>query len=312
MRIHEEYEGIFTISAFKVDAKGDEIPGTRRAPVPPFRNLITNGGLDRMGGNADYLTWCQVGSGSTAPSAGDSNLVSRVAGSSTLQSTLSGVQPSAPYFTWRRNTKRFATGVAAGNLAEVGMGWLSTGGLFSRALILDALGTPTTITILADESLDVTYELRAYPKVTDSTGTIVATGNIGGSYDFIMRAANVTSNDDLLGWHIAQNGTEQGRLSVSAITSRRVYNGPIGPITGLPSGSSLNVLVNQLAYSLGSLERKFVVALGLNDGNIASGINSTSVKIGIGVYQCQFTPPIPKTSEDEVNLTFVHTWARRP
>lgn len=312
MRIHEEYEGVFTLSAFKVDADGEEIPGTRREPVPPFRNLITNGGLDRMGDNADYLIWCQVGSGSTAPSAGDSNLVSRVAGSNATQATLSGAQPSAPYFTWRRNTKRFATGVAAGNLAEVGMGWLSTGGLFSRALILDALGTPTTITILADESLDVTYELRAYPKVTDSTGTIAATGNIGGSYDFIMRAAAVLNNNNLTGWNIGQNGTDQGGGPTIGSTGRRVFDGDIGPITGTPSGNPLSIPVNAAAYSAGSLERKFIVALGLNDGNLASGIRSTSVKIGIGVYQCQFTPAIPKTAGDEVNLTFKHSWARRP
>lgn len=309
MRIHEEYEGIFTLSAFKCDEEGNEIPGTRRAPVPPFRNLITNGGLDRMGNNADYLNWCQVGSGSTAPSNGDSGLVSRVAGTNTRQSTLSGAQASAPYFTWRRNVMRFGMGVAAGNLAEVGIGWADTGAIFSRALILDALGSPTTITILADEFLDVTYELRCYPKVTDTVGTIVATGNLAGTYDFIMRGANVTSTNGLTGWLIGVGGTSQG--SDGASPGKVAYTGDIGGVTSSPAGGSVeNMPFTASAYSAGSYERRFVMSLGLNNANF--NIRSVLVKMGIGTYQCQFDPAIPKTSNDLLNLTFRHSWARRP
>ncbi len=44
----------------------------------------------------------------------------------------------------------------------MGIGWNAnpSGALFSRALIVDAEGDPTTIAKLADEQLDVEYEFR--------------------------------------------------------------------------------------------------------------------------------------------------------
>ena len=146
---------------FKIEATRPD--GTRRVLADWFPNLILNGGLDRMGANPDYLSWCQVGSGSTAPVAAQTALVNRIAGTSTQQNNVSGAQASAPYYGWYRRTYRFAQGVAAGNLSEVGVGWATSGSLFSRALILDGGGSPTTITVLSDEVLDVTYELRRYP-----------------------------------------------------------------------------------------------------------------------------------------------------
>lgn len=308
MQVIEQCEGIFSISVFKTDSNGNEVPGSRREPVPPFRNLITNAGLDRMGEFADFLTWCQVGSGSGAPAPGDTTLQSRVAGTSVLNSSVSGTQGSAPYFTWRRNVMRFAQGVATGVLAEVGIGWASTGSLFSRARILDALGTPTTITVLADESLDVTYELRSYPSVTDVTGTIVATGNIGGSYNYILRAANVTHNDSYVGWHIGAAGISAGQLSLAA-----VYDGNIGPITGQPAGGlQAGKSTSVSAYSAGSYKRDFSLVLGLNDANFPSGLRSAMIKIGIGCYQIQVDPVIAKTPNAEVVFNLSHSWARRP
>lgn len=309
MLIHSEYEGIFTLSAFKCDENGNEIPGSRREPVPPFKNLITNGGLNRMGTSADYLNWCQVGSGSTTPVNDDTSLVSRIAGTSTLQSTAGGSQPSAPYYTYRRNVKRFGLGVAAGNLAEVGIGWATSGSLFSRALIKDAFGDPTTITILADEYLDVTYELRCYPKTTDTTGTVVATGNLAGTYDFIMRASNVTDSTTQNGWEISSGGRNQNSTNTAGGIA---YPGDIGAIASSPSGSPVftSSTISSNAYSQDSFEMVFFMSLGLNDANI--NIRSVRIKMGIGVYQCQFDPAIPKTSEDLLNLTFKHSWARRP
>jgi len=311
MQVIEQCEGIFSISVFKTDNNGNEVPGSRREPVPPFRNLITNAGLDRMGGFGDFLTWCQVGSGSGAPAPGDTTLQSRVAGTNIRNSTVTGSQGSAPYFTWLRNVMRFAQGVATGVLAEVGIGWASTGSLFSRALILDALGTPTTITVLADESLDVTYELRSYPSVTDVTGTIVATGNIGGSYNYILRAANVTNNDSQSGWLIEATGVSAGQLSPTG-DGKNVYDGSIGPITGRPAGAvQRGKSITVSAYSAGSYKRDFSLVLGLNDANFPTGLRSAMIKIGTGCYQIQVDPVIAKTPNDEVVFNLSHSWARR-
>lgn len=53
--------------------------------VADFPNLITNGGLNRIG-TALAATWTSIGSGSTTPSIADSTLVTHLASSSTAQS----------------------------------------------------------------------------------------------------------------------------------------------------------------------------------------------------------------------------------
>jgi hypothetical protein len=312
MLIHNEFEGIITLSAFKIDKDGEEIPGTRRN-LTPFKNLITDLGLNRMGANltsGGYLSWFQVGSGNTPPTINDTALVNRIASTNNTQATSFGSQSTAPYYTWRRITRRFATGVAAGNLSEIGIGWESTGSLFSRALIRDALGNPTTITILPDESLDVTYELRCYPKTTDSTGTITATGNISGVYSYIMRAESVTSSENISGWHIGSIGTFMSETSGN-ISFNRAYTGSIGAITSSPAGTQAAITsFTTLPYSTGSFSRTFRLNFGLNDGNIA--IRSLSMKAGIGRYQCEITPVLTKTSASELYFEFTHSWGRRP
>ena len=286
---------------FKIEATRPD--GTRRVLADWFPNLILNGGLDRMGANADYLDWCQVGSGSTAPVATQTALVNRIAGTNTVQSSVGGAQASAPYYGWFRLTYRFAQGVAAGNLSEVGVGWATSGSLFSRALILDGGGSPTTITVLSDEALDVTYELRRYPGTVDLTGTVVLDGV---THNWVSRVAGVT---DGLVWA----GT--GAMALNAAQS---FNGDIGAVTAsAPSGTSGILSVTTLAYSSGSYTRATTVSAGLNDSNLSGGIRSiliTSYFVGTGAgrYQIQFNPAIPKDNTKVLSLTIQHTWARRP
>src|SRR5690606_8917143 len=132
-------------------------------------------------------------------------LGSRIASSNTVPSNTAGTTSAAPYYTWMRKTFRFAAGVATGNLSEVGISWLTTGALFSRALILDSGGLPTTITVLADEVVDVTYEFRIMAKTDDETGSVTFTGSIGGTYDWTMRSVSVATNSNNNGWNIAFN-----------------------------------------------------------------------------------------------------------
>ena len=284
---------------FKIEATRPD--GTRRVLADWFPNLILNGGLDRMGANFDYLNWCQVGSGSTAPVATQTALVNRIAGTNTQQADVNGAQASAPYYGWRRRTYRFAQGVAAGNLSEVGVGWATSGSLFSRALILDGGGSPTTITVLSDEMLDVTYELRRYPGTVDLTGTVVLDGV---THNWVSRAAGVTDQ-------IAWSGTGEMALDWAS-----AYDGDIRSATASsPSGTSQALSITALAYGSGSYTRAFTVSAGLNDGNLVGGIRSIltgSYGYGHGRYQIQFDPAIPKNNTKVLSLTIQHTWARRP
>lgn len=138
LELHTEVEGWFKFEAISED-------GTRRVLADWFPNLITDQGLNQMGTLATWLNACQVGSGSTVPAVSDTQLVTRVAGTTTIQSTVQGIQSTPPYYASRTRTYRFAAGVATGTLSEVGVGTTATvGNLYSRALILDGAGNPTT------------------------------------------------------------------------------------------------------------------------------------------------------------------------
>ena len=294
MQHETQCAGWFKIEAIRPD-------GARRVLADWFPNLILNGGRNRMGANSDYLYWCQVGSGSTAPVAAQTALVNRIAGTNTHRNEANGAQASAPYYGWYRRTYRFAQGVAAGNLSEVGVGWATSGSLFSRALILDGGGSPTTITVLSDEVLDVTYELRRYPGTVDLTGTVVLDGV---THNWVSRAAAVT---DQYSWAAA---------GAMALDQAAAYNGNIGAVTALnPSGTSGSLSVTPLAYSSGSYTRAATVSAGLNQSNLSGGIRSILIRsaaTGIGGYQIQFDPAIPKDDTKVLTLTIRHTWARRP
>jgi len=307
INLKSEAEGFYTLRLGTLDAEGNEVDCYE--PVPTFPNLITNGGLERMGDNSDWLSRTYVGSGSAAPNFNDSAMNNFVAVTTTLQSSVTGTQSTAPYFTWIRITRRYAAGEAAGNLSEVGVGWFEA--LFSRALIVDADGNPTTITVGAEQFLDVTYEFRFYPKTTDDTGSFTLTGSVGGTYDYVLRPSVVTTNSGGAGWSISTSGTSM-RDTGNSFEGRRVYSGAIGSITETPSGTIMNVNpLTALGYEAGSLSRKGTMSLGLNSGNSETGLKSALFRFGIGTFQVEFTPAIMKTDERLLDLEFSHSWGRR-
>ena len=292
INLREECEGYYKIEAVKAD-------GSRRVLADWFPNLILNAGLDRMGANGDYLNWCQVGSGSTAPATTQTTLVARVAGTNAVQSNTAANSGSAPYFARRTIAFRFALGVATGVLAEVGVGWATTGSLYSRALILDALGNPTTITVLADESLDVTYELRMYVWTAETTGSIVLNGVTHSTVQKSASAAN---------WSLAF-----ALMNAGGGPTCSAFTGAVSvAITGSPSGVSVgDAAISAAAYTPGALTRTLNITAGLTQWNNALGIGAIRVSAGWGYWQIGFTPNIMKTASDILTLQVRHSWGRK-
>jgi hypothetical protein len=298
-------QGFFKLTASRV-VDGERVT---RIVADWFPNLITNGGLNRMA-TSSYLLSCQVGSGSTVPAFTDTSLTSFVAGSSTIQTTNGSVLATSPYYAWIRRSWRFAEGAATGNLSEVGIAWTSTpGNLFSHALILDEVGSPTTITILSDESLDVIYELRYYPKLTDTFGTVVLTGSIGGSYDWTMRTALAGTYTPNTGWGIF-NSPSALAMNYSGPSFPSCYFGGIGAITAGPSSSIGTVGFTPISYVSDSFEISVSITFSLLQGNHASGIRAVLFKLGVGAMQIEFDPPIPKTAADLLSLVVKYSYAR--
>ncbi len=292
--LNSEVSGRFKFEAVKRN-------GDRRI-LAEFPNLILNNGLDLIGTTAYYLNYCRVGSGSNAPQVTDSYLGNQTAYTNTTSgSTTNGTQGTSPIYRWYKVTKRFAEGVATGNISEVGMS--STDGnntgdvLFSRALILDGSGNPTTITVLSNETLDVTYEFRRYIPETDVTGTVELRGN---THNYTGRACMWAS------WHMPfQGGT-------SPNDQMRVYDGTIGDITGAPSGSNSYTDTETIySYSNGNYYRDWKYSLSLSQGNLTNFISAARIGMVGAYYQFGFSPDIEKTSDDIMSLTFRASWSRR-
>ena len=324
INIRPEVAGYYKMEA--VNAK----TGKKRLLADWFPNIITDTGLNSMGSPGDGLAAFSVGSGSTAPATTDSSLASHVAITVTTEAQTRGTSPEPPYYGFRRVTRRFDEGVAAGNLSEVGVGFFSGSGaslapgpLFSRALILDGLGEPTTITVLSDEFLDVTYELRMYAPAEDVVET-VTDPETGVVYTVTTRPAFVTTTGSQGHyWGSTAYGTEiipyrggQVPIGFSSGPFRypKAYSGDIGLVTDGPSGVlyAENMDFSRVidAYSNNSLERSGHHQLHLSEGNEYPMRSLLHSFTGGGMWQTQFDPAIAKTDTDILTIGVKVAWAR--
>jgi len=278
---------------------------------PWIPNLITDAGLDYMGNNNNYLSWCQVGSdaGSSLPLANNNTaLGAKITGAHSNilngSAVIANAQDGGQWYTAVTKTFRFDAGVATGTVAEVGVGWANTGSLFSRAIV-----TPSAITVLADEVLDVTYEFRYYVPTADDNGSVVLNGV---TYYYLSRAAEA---DNTAYWSNTASGKTQG-----LVNGILTYSGGLGAITALPTSASGTGGTNVVASYVGSsYSRSLTATWGLSQGNAAGGIGAIGIRFGIGGYQVGFyesdlttLKPIPKTASNTLNLTFSYSWGRRP
>lgn len=303
--LHVGLSGRFQL--IKRRASDDSIVETRE-----FKNLITDAGLNRWGSGA-VVDRCIVGSGNTTPAATDGQLASRVATSTTVQNPAVTFAYSAAE-RWQEYSTgyRFAAGTATGTLAEVGMGWADTG-LWSRALIRDTQGNPTSLTLLADEYLDVFYTVRLQFPAADATGTVTLGGT---SYTWTMRPANLQSGaawGTLFGYPLA--GHSASYEYASAYTGDLVATANATPTGSMSNfGGPYSVAPYIDGVSAGSFYRDFSTtsAAGKNTGNIKTVVFSLIAPNG-GMqlaWQCAFTPAIPKTNTQTLKLTLRVSWER--
>lgn len=282
-----------------------------------FRNIITNMGLDRMSGengsvNTFMATGVAVGTGTNPPLATDTLLQTFRASTGSVLSTSQPYSGVAPYWSGTRRTWRFAQGAASGNLTEVGI--LINGAtpfyVGSRALIKDASGNPTTLTVLSNEVLDVMYEARVYAQVGD-----VVTGPIAildTDYTFTMRACNCA------GGNFHQLVSAQGNSSSGGYRQSyrvRVWSGPIGPATGQPSGTQndTGAVTTPATYSYGSFKRAHTFTLTTAQGNITiKSFQLLEPNFPVAQWQFQIDPPFVKDTTKTLTITVEFTWMRRP
>lgn len=313
--MHAQVSGHFKLEAVRPN-------GDRRVLADWFANVITDNGLENLGsGSQGYsLTYCHVGTGSTAPAFTDTQLVSWTAcnsskvGDSFHDGSPFGAQATDPYYGWKRGTYRFNAGVATGNLSEVGLGPANTNiNLFCRSLIKDTLGNPTTITVLSDEMLDVTYELRMYPPLADSNFNVTISGV---NYAFTVRAAKVTNGQSWgqLAGHTAglhNNGTYGTSTYVTAFRSDAVLQAITQGLGGTINDSTNSLIGGTNSpYAAGTKYRDFVSGWDINVATHAGGVGGFELRTTKGTYQVTVSPVLPKNNTNNLQVTFRVSWAR--
>ncbi len=270
-----------------------KVHGGRRGEIDfgTHKNLILDAGINHMLNGNDPLRYVHVGSGSSRPSAGQSQLDARFAYTNRDYKIQHGYvsaddSESGKAYGYSRLEVEFDQGAAKGNISEIGVGNNTAGNLlWSRTLILDKNGEPTTITVLDDEYLTVIYELRRYEAIKPSVTTIKYDDD--GVSKVVECQVLPSSNKDVYGW---------GSAGVSSPDDlkRQILNGPnsqSGKLSVLNSTAVLNF------------------TYGVNQGNDvdisrvhtarAGGYRITPIPVFTAL---QFNPPLRKTKEFELTI----------
>lgn len=281
--------------------------------LEPFTNIITNTGLDDLADTSvsGSTQYAHVGTGTNTEGATDTALQTHVASVASPTRTNS-VKASAPYYGYLDSSWRFGEGAAEGNIAEIGFGpGASNTGLFSRARVKDGGGSPTTITVLSDEFLDVSYQFRLYPDHINSDGSANdGSGSIdisGTSYAYTIRPSEVNSASS---WN-AQNTRAEAAAELPWV----VYgsDAALGAVTSSISAtlsSSVNSGYFNSSYTGGTYSRNVGLTLALGSGNLAGGIAGFQMKSFMGAYQVLFASAIPKDATKILTMNMNLAWSR--
>ena len=289
-----------------------------------FPNLITNQGLASYCGAAPsfFSSRICVGDGTATPAVTDTQLNHFIASSDTelgggIFNGGHGNNGAPDYISWTKGTARFNAGRFNGTtITEVGVtNWNADSPVFSRALILDEHGNPSSVVILANEYFDVTYTLFYHPDLTDTQFSFEMNGV---TYNCVARACSVAQSA------FANSGNTSplvaGVLSVYLVTNSQT----LGDITGVPiygPGGAIDFQGRNGAMVPYSTDTPYThrsnVLLGLTDGNFEGGIGSMTMGPnlyypgGITSYtQVSFTPKLPKDANTEITLTLAKTVSR--
>lgn len=273
-----------------------------------FPNLIVNRGLDMMGNSTNPIAYASVGTGVSVPSPSHTSLDAPIAYSSPFN-YVSGLNSGSPSYETRITyAYTFAPGATMGDITEVGVGATTTAGnLFSRALILDHTGHPTSITLTSADQLTVYYRITVAPPLTDVSGSIIL-NSVSYNYTVRILAAGTFANN--------QN-TMTSYFSTIYSATTFAAGAVVAPITSAyPTGvsSGAPALVKTNSYIPASYQQVWTATWSPSAGNAPGGIQALKIVAGgpaqSMIWQVVFDIPIPKTDIRTLFLTFRFSWGR--
>lgn len=304
MMLQPKIRTYFKLTAIKAD-------GRRRPLTGWCPNVFLDVGKNTMGAQG-WFNAIHVGVSNVVPVETQDQLQGWRGGSSSIVADEWGAQQEPPYYGWRKKTVHIE-GIGNENLNEVGISQSGANDptMVSRSLLRNLNGDIVTVTLLADEILEVQAEVRVYPPLTDSVGTIDINGT---TYNWIARASDILNSF----WWGQHFGTEVKALDVAA-EHWACYDGDLGPITGVPDGVRYNAGSNTLVdevYQSNAFSRVVGTAVGSEGWNATTGklARSFLVDTTLGRYQVQFddtTNPgfgIPKQATQTLQMMYRLAW----
>lgn len=285
-----------------------------------FDNLITDVGMNRIGtvngsnmGAYVFNALCGrfvVGSGNATPAFTDTALQNPVAFAATVAYRESESSSYERGYYELVMSYQFPQGAAAGNLSEIGIQHTNASGpLWSRALILDAGGAPTSITVLPDDFLTCYYTLRIMIPQTDAVFNIDVDYGADGLVPTVVTARPLATESVAVigGW-----GLQTGYTSIGAGTTFRT-GGLAAPTANNPGGSSAGSSPDRATRYVPYVHNSFVRHVE-QDATLAQynsdNLQTAKVSCLMGCWQVNFNPPLVKNNTHTMTLTFGYSWAR--
>ena len=294
--------------------------GSVRLDTGFFPNVITNLGLDAIGGNISLFDYCAVGSGNSEPLNTNTKLDNFLTfGTKFTSSSKYDYDPvrDTEFYKCSKTVGYRFTGLDNQNVSEVGLvdsNDRDSHSAFTRTLIKDNHGAPTTITILTGETLELQYRLWQVFALKDKDQVITAMiDSAEVPVNVKIRLAGVGGTNIGGSWSYAdvvgQNIEYQSNNAIQFGT------GEIGEITGQMSDPyyALHIFLAWEAYQPSTYKRKFYVNTPITD--VVMPIRSFLFFTGLGAYQVRFGTvagdlPIDKTNQDTLHFGFEMSWGR--
>lgn len=287
---------------YKIEARNIKT-GNSRILADWFSNIVTDTGLNYV--NNNFMDYCQIGVAADLPLITDTTLGRYLTNKGSPTKTRGNYGAGNYWVGYTRAYFSFAAGTipmpgsALVDIAELGVSSSSSGNLFSKTRTVDAIGVPTIIPVLIDEDLNITYELRLTPPLTDLVGSIVL-DNI--EYNYTVRAVRVGTQGTTTGWSVDQSTPGWANMDTLYILATNI----LVDVSGIPgtTGSEIGIASNSRPTNT-SAYSTFTVGT-----TYTSAINGFSFKAGMGEYQLVFDTPLPKNNTNVLTLGLGWSWDR--
>lgn len=285
------------------------------------KNIILNQGLHFFGGGngADMMAYCLVGAGNSEPIITQNQLDSCVAGvtGSVDSSNYSYAPDSTNTYKCSLTKKYVFTTLAGNNISEVGLASQYSGPgsnyLCTRALIKDASGSPTVLSLIAGDTLTIYYKLWVVHSTLDTNQVISMSDGFGGSEQFNVKSRLAEVADGY------RNEWATGLPKAFGLAANNIIvgSGDLVEITSTPIGVTGNASESIIGAYNNDFSRIATMKLdtGTGNGSVRTIVTRSVSNHAFGFHQIRFgrvsdDAPIAKDNTKELTIPIKFTWGR--